>query len=203
MERPSLLAVAVTAAGTLVVAACGSLAAPTASGAGGTSPAASSSPQAGAQAAPVGSCTLSAVKVSLDSANDGVAAGSAYVPLEFENVSASPCSLPSYPTVTLAAGAGGPDIGTPAAQQDATAVQAVVLAPGQLAHAWLQIINAANYPAAACQPVSAGGLLVGLGSAPPSFIADSVPACAHQPVTSPMLSVFPLRAGQAQRGTIP
>jgi hypothetical protein len=151
-----------------------------------------------------GSCAPSAVQISLDTANYGVAAGSAYVPLEFENVSASPCSTPSYPAVTLAAGPGGPVIGAPAAQQDPTAVQAVVLAPGHLAHAWLQIINAANYPPATCQPVTAGGLLVGLASgAQPSFVADSVPVCAHPPVTSPLLSVFPMRAGQAQRGIMP
>jgi hypothetical protein len=144
------------------------------------------------------------VQISLDTANYGVAAGSAYVPLDFENVSASPCSMPSYPAVTLAAGAGGPVIGAPAAQQDQAAVQVVVLAPGHLAHAWLQIISAANYPSATCQPVTAGGLLVGLASsAQPSFVADSVPACAHLPVASPLLSVFPMRAGQAQRGTMP
>jgi hypothetical protein len=39
----------------------------------------------------------SAMKISLDAASYGVAAGSAYVPLEFENVSACPCSLRSYP----------------------------------------------------------------------------------------------------------
>jgi hypothetical protein len=144
------------------------------------------------------------VQVSLDTANYGVAAGSAYVPLNFENVSASPCSMPSYPAVTLAAGAGGPVIGAPAAQQDPTEVQAIVLAPGHLSHAWLQIINAANYPPAACQPVTAGGLLVGLASgAQPSFVADSVPACAHLTAATPLLSVFPMRAGQAQRGTVP
>lgn len=144
------------------------------------------------------------MQISLDTASYGVAAGSAYVPLDFENVSASPCSMPSYPAVTLAAGASGPVIGAPAAQQDPTAVQAIVLAPGRLAHAWLQIINAANYPAAACQPVTAGGLLVSLASgADPRFVADPVPACAHLPAASPLLGVFPVRPGSALRGTIP
>ncbi len=206
MDRPRSLAVAALVAGTLAVAACGSLPAPTGPGAGAGSPAASSGPQPSSPAAAVatGSCAPSAVQISLDTTSSGVAAGSAYVPLDFENVSASPCSMPSYPAVTLAAGAGGPVIGAPAAQQDPTAVQAVVLAPRQRAHAWLQIINAANYPPATCQPVTAGGLLIGLASgAQPSFVADSVPACAHLPVGSPLLSVYPTRAGQAQRGTMP
>jgi len=206
MDTPRSLAIAALAAGTLAVAACGSLPASPGPGTGGDSPAAASSPQPSSLAAAVatGSCAPSALQISLDTASYAVAAGSAYVPLDFENVSASPCSMPSYPAVTLAAGAGGPVIGAPAAQQDPTAVQAVVLAPGHLAHAWLQIINAANYPAAACQPVTAGGLLVGLASGgQPSFVADPVPACAHLTAASPLLSVFPMRAGQAQRGTMP
>jgi hypothetical protein len=206
MAGPPSLAVAVLAAGALAVAACGSLAAPSGPGAGGVSAAASSGPQRSspAPAEATGSCAPAAVQISLDTASYGVAAGSAYVPLDIENVSASPCSLPSYPAVTLAAGAGGPVIGAPAARQDPAAVQAVVLAPGQLAHAWLQIISAANYPPASCQPVTAAGLLVGLASrAQPSFVADSVPACAHLPGASSLLSVFPVRAGQAQRGTMP
>ena len=202
MDRSRSLAIAVLAAGTLAVAACGSLAAPAGPGAGGVSPAASPSPQLAASAA-AGSCSLSAVKFSLDSAAAGVAAGSSFVPLEFTNVSASPCMLPSYPGVTFASGAGGPAIGPPAVQQDKTAAQTVVLAPGQLAHSWLQIVAAANYPAPRCHPVTAEGLLVNLSSGPASFVADPVPACAQPPPGSAILSVFPVRAGQAQRGTMP
>jgi hypothetical protein len=144
------------------------------------------------------------VKVSLDSAAAGVAAGSSFVPLEFANVSASPCLLPSYPGVTFASGAGGPAIGLPAVQQDTTAAQAVVLAPGQLAHSWLQIVAPANYPAPRCHPVTAQGLLVSLtSSGPVSFVADPGPACAQPPPGSAVLSVFPVRAGQPQRGTLP
>jgi len=111
--------------------------------------------------------------------------------------------LPSYPGVTFASGAGGPAIGPPAVQQDKTAAQTVVLAPGQLAHSWLQIVAAANYPAARCHPVTAQGLLVNLSSGPASFVADQVPACAQQPPGSAILTVFPVRLGQAQRGTVP
>lgn len=203
MDRSRSLAVAVLAAGTVAVAACGSLAAPTGPGASGVSPAASPRPQPAASAA-AGSCSLSAVKLSLDSAAAGVAAGSSFVPLEFTNVSASPCVLPSYPGVTFASGAGGSAIGPPAVQQDKTAAQTVVLAPGQLAHSWLQIVAAANYPAARCHPVTAQGLLVSLTtSRPASFVADAVPACAQPPPGGAILSVFPVRAGQAQRGTMP
>jgi hypothetical protein len=145
------------------------------------------------------------VQISLDTAAAGVGAGSSYVPLEFENVSASPCTLPQYPDVTFASGAGGPAIGPPAVQQDDSAAQTVVLTPGQLAHAWLQIVSAANYPAPQCHPVDAQGLLVSLstGASPASFVADPVPACAQPPQGSAFLSVFPVRSGPALRGTIP
>jgi hypothetical protein len=133
-----------------------------------------------------------------------VAAGSSFVPLEFTNVSGSPCTLPSYPGVTFASGAGGPAIGPPAVQQDTAATQTVVLAPGQLAHSWLQIVAVANYPAPRCHPVTAQGLLVSLtSSAPASFVADAVPACAQPPADSAFLSVFPVRAGQPEPGIVP
>jgi hypothetical protein len=126
------------------------------------------------------------------------------VPLEFANVSASPCALPSYPGVTFSSGASGAAIGPPAVQQDKAAVQTVVLAPGQVAHSWLQIAAAANYPPASCHPVTAQGLLISLtSSAPASFVADPVPACSQPPPGSAILSVFPVRAGHAQRGTMP
>jgi hypothetical protein len=205
MNGPRSLAVAAAATGTLAVAACGSIGAPTAAGAGGASSAAASASQQPSGPAPAaGACSPSALKISLDSAAAGVAAGSSYLPLEFANVSASPCTLPSYPGVTFASGSGGPALGPPATQQDTAAAQAVVLAPGQLAHSWLQIAAAANYPAASCHPVTAQGLLISLTSGgPPSFLADSVPACAQPPAGSAILSVFPVRAGQPQRGTVP
>jgi hypothetical protein len=207
MNTPRSLAIAALAAGTLAVAACGSLPASTGPGAGGDSPAASSGPEPSSPAAAVAtaSCAPSAVQISLDNAAAGVAGGSSYVPLEFENVSASPCTLPSYPDVTFASSAGGPAIGPPAVQQDNSAAQPVVLAAGQLAHAWLQIVAAANYPAPQCHPVNAEGLLVSLstGGSPASFVADPVPACAQPPQGSTFLSVFPVRSGPPLRGTIP
>jgi Protein of unknown function (DUF4232) len=201
MDRPRSLAVAALATGTLVVAACGSLPAPTGPAAARDSPAASSGAQPGAAAS---ACSPSAVQISLDTAAAGVAAGSSFVALEFTNVSASPCTLPSYPDVTFAAGAGGPAIGQPAVQQDKAAVQSVVLAAGRLAHSWLQIVAAASYPAASCHPVTAQGLLISLISSTSSrFVADPVPACTQLPSGSAVLSVFPVQAGQAQRGTVP
>lgn len=198
MVRHRLLAVAAVAAGAFAAAACGPLAAPTGPGTGSGSPAASVSGTAAS------SCSVTVVKISIDNAAAGVAAGSSYVPLEFANTSASPCALPSYPGVTFASGADGPAIGSPAVHQDTTAAQTVVLAPGQLAHSWLQIVAAANYPAASCDPVTAQGLLISLtSSAPASFVADPVPACAQPPSGSAILSVFPVRAGEPQRGIVP
>lgn len=202
MDRPRWLAGAVLATGGLALAACGTVAAPTGPSAGGGSPAASSASPSPAETS--AACSLSAVTISLDSAVSGAAAGSSFVPLEFENVSASPCTLPPFPAVTFAAGPSGPDIGLPAVQQDKTVAQAVVLAPGKFAHAWLQIAAAANYPAAQCHPVAAQGLLVTLtGTAGAHFVADTVQACAQPPAGSAVLSVFPVRAGPARQGVVP
>src|SRR5215469_5772915 len=208
MDRPRSLAVAALAATALAVAACGSIPATAGPGAVGPSPSASSavspSPGPSAQPAIAVSCSPSALTISLDRSAAGAAAGSSYVPLEFANVSACPCTLPSYPSVTFASGAAGPTIGPAAVQQDPAAAQTVVLAPGQVAHSWLQIVAAANYPPASCDPVTAQGLLVSLkGGMQASFVADTVPACAQPPTGSAILSVFPVQAGQAQRGTVP
>jgi len=202
MNRPRALAVA-AAAGALALVACGSVAGSTGPGASGASSGTSPSPRPSGRAA-AGPCAPSALKISLDSADAGVAAGSSYVPLEFANVSASPCTLPSYPGVTFAFGPSGPTIGPPAVQQDKAAAQTVLLAPGQLAHSWLQIVAAASYPADSCHPVTAQGLLIRLASSgPATFLADSISACAQPPSGSAPLGVFPVRAGQPQRGTMP
>jgi hypothetical protein len=51
--------------------------------------------------------------------------------------------------------------------------------PG-VAHAWLQVAEAGNYPAATCQPVTA-----------------------HWSDGAPLLTVMPVRSGQGVQGTTP
>jgi hypothetical protein len=174
-----------------------------------TSPAPAASSEAASSArasspAVDSSCPASALKITLKTAAAGVAAGSSLVPLEIENASGSSCTLPDYPDVAFATSSAGPDIGGPATQQHAALASAVVLAPGALAHAWLQITDAANYPASACKPVTARGLRVGFApAAATAFVSKAIPACALKPNGSSILAVFPVQAGPARRGTAP
>jgi Protein of unknown function (DUF4232) len=179
-------------AGMAALAGCGSAAPPARSQA-------ASSPSAGSAAA---ACNSTAIRVTLDGSAAGVAAGTSYVPLEFTNTTARSCRLPDYPAVSFAAGAAGGRIGAPAAVAGKRA-GTVVLGPHGVAHAWLQIADVANVPAARCQPVQAGGLRVTLaGSATPAFLAHPFQACSAA-TGQDILAVYPLQAGQARRGGAP
>jgi Protein of unknown function (DUF4232) len=195
MRTPRSLAAA-AAAGSLAIAAL------TAVGCGSTT----AGPQAsGAPVTPaVRACPVSAVRISLETSAGGAATGSSYVPLEIKNVSASACALPGYPVVSFAASSAGPDIGKPASHEDSGPALPLTLAPGGLAHAWLQIVAAANYSPRKCKPVTAAGLRVSLSAtASTSFVADAIPACARAPLGDSILLVYPVRAGLARRGTVP
>jgi Protein of unknown function (DUF4232) len=191
-------------------AACGSAAAPgtgSPAAAGGdstssspASPAANGSPSGDVLSA----CATSELKVTLDTSAAGVAAGSSYVPLEFTNASGRDCTLSGYPAVTFASGAGGAQIGTAAAAEMKTSPAMFTLAPGDTAHAWLQIADVASYPASKCRPVQASGLRVGFtGTQDAAFLPHSFQACARTIPGSTVLAVFPVQAGQARRGTAP
>lgn len=174
-------------------------------GSGGSQPAASgASPTTAASQAAAGTCPTSALKVTLDMSAAGAATGSSFVPLQFENVSASSCMLPGYPVVSFAAAASGPQIGPAAVEQATGSPAPLVLAPGHYAHSWLQILDAANFPARTCKPVTARGFRVAIaGSASAAFVARSVSTCSQTEHGSTILAVFPVRAGLATRGTAP
>ncbi len=200
----ALVATAILAAG------CGSAAAPSAGQAGaasGTSPAgtATSSPAtAGGSKPATVACATSELMVTLVSSAAGAAAGSSYVPLEFTNASGRSCTLAGYPAVAFASGTGGPQIGAAATAETSTHPATLVLAPGGVAHAWLQIVDVGNYPASTCKPVTAGGLRVGFsGTATAAFLAHPFQACAKTVHGSDVLAVFPVQAGAPQRGTAP
>jgi hypothetical protein len=157
-----------------------------------------------AATATTSTCPTSALRISLDMNAAGVAAGSSFVPLEFRNVSARRCALPGYPLVSLADSSAGPGIAEPAVRADSSHAQRLILARGELAHAWLQIVAAANYPPSRCKPVTAGGLRVSLATtATASFVAHAIPACARAPAGNGIIIVFPVQAGRARQGTAP
>jgi hypothetical protein len=194
-------AASLTACGTKP--APGSQAAPPSRTAGHAAPGSGASSQA-TQA--IAACSTSELQITLDSAAAGAAAGSSYVPLDFTNASGGSCTLTGYPAVVFASGVGGPQIGAAAqvAVQQETRAATLVLAPGAVAHAWLQVLDVANYPASQCKPEQASGLRVGLtGTAVAAFVAHPFQACANVLPGSDVLAVFPLQSGRARRGTAP
>jgi hypothetical protein len=140
----------------------------------------------------------------LDDSQAQGAAGSTYYPLNFTNTSGSACEMYGYPGVSFAAVPtdAGHQIGV-AAQRDATfAKTSVRLAPGQSAHAWLKVAVAANYPAASCRPVTAHWLRIyPPGETVAGYVSHTFNACAS--TSTMLLSLLPVRAGQAVAGLTP
>ena len=78
----------------------------------------------------------------------------------------------------------------------------VQLAAGGAANAWLQVAEAGNYPAAACQPVKAHWLRVyAPGETQALYVSHAFDACAS--ASTPLLTVMPVRTGQGVQGTTP
>ena len=83
--------------------------------------------------------------------------------LQLRNVGSSACTLYGYPGVSWVAGADGHQVGAAATRQpDATggAEASVILTPGAVASAPLDIVDAAAIPQSACKPVPVRGLRV-------------------------------------------
>jgi hypothetical protein len=140
----------------------------------------------------------------MDTSQAGGAAGSAYYPLNFTNTSSRPCELYGYPGVSfVSAPAGtGRQIGVAALRSRTFAKMTVRLAPGGTAHAWLQVTVAANYPASACEPVTAYWLRVyPPGETVPDYVDHAFNACSS--TSTALLTVLPVRAGKGLAGITP
>ena len=81
-------------------------------------------------------------------------AGSVYTVIDFTNISNASCTLYGYPGVSLGAGNPVTQIGQAAVENPATPRQLVTLPPGETGNALLRIVDAQNYPASKCGPVS-------------------------------------------------
>ena len=132
-------------------------------GAAATS-AASSAASAGASSTASGTpaCTSADLKVSL---GGGAGAGMSqnHIGLQLRNSGSSPCTVYGYPGVSWVAGADGHQVGAAAQRQSnnsGSAEQTVTLAPGALASAPLDIVDAAVIPPSECKPVPVLGLRV-------------------------------------------
>jgi hypothetical protein len=99
------------------------------------------------------------------------AAGHTFYELEFSNISTRTCTLSGFPGVT-ARFSGGKQAGSPAVRSAAHPARTITLGRGATAHVVLGIADVSVFPAAACHPVTATGLLV---FAPNDFRAENVP----------------------------
>jgi hypothetical protein len=96
----------------------------------------------------------------------------------------------------------GRQIGAAAQRNPAFGNKAVRLAPGGVAHAWLQVSEAGNYPASACEPVTAHWLRVyAPGDTGAIYVSHSFDACSK--ASAQLLSVMPVRAGDGVQGVTP
>jgi Protein of unknown function (DUF4232) len=167
------------------------------------SPGASAPASAGASTGTgTAGCAASSLRVTLDIHAAGAAAGSSFLPLDFTNISRSTCRLTGYPVVSFASGVSGRPVGTAAALDRSVRARPVALAPGATAHAWLQVIDATNFPAKQCHPVAADGLRINLpGQRADSYVSHAFAACAAAMHGSEILTVQPIQPGRARRGT--
>ena len=149
-------------------------------------------------------CQSATLKVALDTSQAGGAMGSAYYPVTFTNTSAAPCGMYGYPDLSFvtSAGSSGVQIGAAAQENPSFGRLAVRVPAGGVAHAWLQVAAAGNYPASTCRPATAHWLRVyPPGDTVASYVDVSFAACAS--ASTPLLTVMPVRAGHGVRGVTP
>jgi Domain of unknown function (DUF4232) len=111
-----------------------------------------------AAAATAPRCTTSGLVIWLDTQGNGTA-GSVIYKLRFTNLSGRTCALFGYPGVS-AVDLAGNQLGSSATRDHARAARVVTLRNGRSATAVLRIVDAGNFPAATCRPVTAASLCV-------------------------------------------
>jgi hypothetical protein len=143
-------------------------------------------------AATVPRCATSQLRLTVGAPSG--AAGSAYYPLQLQNVGSDACALTGYPGVSFL-DAAHRQVGPAADRQPADSTAKVVLARGGFAHATLRVVNAHNYPDATCGPQTTSYLRV----FPPdntvsTEVAHQFDVCTRQPTAT----VTVLSAGREQ-----
>lgn len=135
----------------------------------------------------------------------GAAAGSDYVGIDFTNVSSHGCVMFGYPGVSWVTGMRGSQIGDAAARTTGYPSVTATLAPNGTAHAWLQIADAGNFPAASCHPVTAHWLRIYPPDQYSSLYTTFTSQVCSGKITggSKPLQVLPVRAGKAVSGQVP
>ena len=143
-----------------------------------------------------GPCPTSALHLAIGTGNG--AAGSVYYPIVFTNTSGSPCTLFGFPGVSFATGIGGGRIGHAATRNSDAPRRTVILAPGGVAHATLQVVQAENFPPAKCQLTTAHWLKVyPPNQTKPVYLNFTAKACKSTGKGIRVLNVAPVRPGAA------
>src|SRR5690242_19115126 len=119
-------------------------------------------------------CRTGDVRVTVQGAPGGGAAGSVYTWLIFTNTSAKACTLYGFPGVSYVTGPSGSQVNDPARRSGTPSK--VTLAPRQAAHALLQTGHPETFPDT-CKPVPVAGYRVYL---PDETAAVFVPAAMRQ-----------------------
>jgi uncharacterized protein DUF4232 len=169
------------------------------------SPIPSSSPGSPSAAA-TEACSTSGLKVVVNTAQAGAAAGSTYYPIKFTNATGSTCTLFGYPGVSFSSGPGGSRIGRAAARNPAGKPVTVTLASGASAHATVQVAEAGNYSKSSCKPVTAHWLKVyPPNQVAPAYVNFTVQACSAMlpRATGGQLSIYAMRSGPGKSGQAP
>ena len=125
---------------------------------GASTPAPGASPSATGSA--VTACATAGLRVTTGQSQG--AAGTSYTNIDFTNISGSTCTLGGYPGVSLvtAGSKAGTQIGAAARRMPTTPVRTITLAPGQVVHASLGVVDAGNFSPSSCKMVTAHWLKV-------------------------------------------
>ena len=120
-------------------------------------------------------------------------AGSVYQVIDFTNIGTVACTLYGYPGVALAGGTPVTEVGLAASRNSSAPRKLITLAPGAVANALLQIVDADNYPPSKCQPVTTAYLqIIPPDQTTPIYLRYTSRGCA-KPVQ--FLSISAMAAG--------
>jgi hypothetical protein len=191
------IAALAAACGTSSPSAAPATTATTASPAPSASTAAASTTPAATPAAAAGpaACPTRSLKAKIGISQG--TAGSVYTVIDFTNIGNVTCTLYGYPGVSLAGGTPVKQIGLAAAESKITPRTLVTLAPGAVANALLQIVDAGNFPAAKCGMVTARYLQIfPPNQTTPIYLSFTSPTCS-KPVQTLNVSVVVAGAGSS------
>jgi hypothetical protein len=126
------------------------------------------------------------------------AAGSIYYPITFTNASSAPCSLYGFPGVSFVTEQGGSQIGRAATRNSDAPKTVITLDPGAVAHATLQVAEAANFPPGKCHMTTAHWLKVyPPNQTAPVFLPFKSQTCTSTAPDVTVLNVAPVTPGAA------